>query len=237
MRHSFVLGSVVALFSSAIGVAACSSSTTSPNSNGDSGTDATTGTDATSGTDATTGSDATVGSDATSGSDSTTGTDSGEPTDGPGSTDASNDATSDSSTAEAGDGAIEKDGGGADSSKDAADAGCITLTVLNAPTSTPWCTLTVTPTGGAATTFGTGSKTFCVASGTTVDLSAKAIGGFKLDPDGTWHDTTGTAAVSGTAATNSVTVTSEHTCVWACCPSTTDTTDCMLTPADPCSAL
>jgi hypothetical protein len=93
-----------------------------------------------------------------------------------------------------------------------AEAGCTgtELTVINAPSSTPWCTVTV----GSNTPFTGGSQTFCLPSGTSVDLSATANPGFVLAATN-WHDQTGTETVPGTTTD---TPTGAKACVWVCCP-------------------
>jgi hypothetical protein len=90
------------------------------------------------------------------------------------------------------------------------DAGCITLTVHNYKS---WCSVTVN--GGTASKDAT--QTVCVASGTSVDLTAEpASTKFELGTD-PWHDTTTADEAKGTAT---ITVTKTDDCVWVCCPFT-----------------
>jgi hypothetical protein len=90
------------------------------------------------------------------------------------------------------------------------DAGCIDLKVINYK---KWCSVTVN--GGTASTDET--QTACVASGTSVDLTAApASTKFELGTD-PWHDTTTADEAKGTAT---ITVTKTDDCVWVCCPFT-----------------
>jgi hypothetical protein len=100
-----------------------------------------------------------------------------------------------------------------------AEAGCVSLTVLNYE---EWCAVTVN--GGAA--FEGDAETLCVPAGVE-QLAATALPDFELGP-APWHDTAGdkgqgdpgTVTGSGQSAVDSTTVVvgDAATCVWVCCP-------------------
>lgn len=115
---------------------------------------------------------------------------------------------------------------------DDGEAGCVTLTVIDAPASHPACNISVA--GGASLDA---TQTICVAPGTTVSLTAEPYGAsWILGPD-PWHDTSGDTGsgdpgtVMGGVSATTVVVTSTKTCVWACCPFENGT-ECPTT--DPC---
>src|SRR5579871_6704259 len=83
----------------------------------------------------------------------------------------------------------------------------VALTVINAPTATPWCTVTV----GSGSASAASSQTVCVAEG-TVDLKATANSGFILGKD-PWHNVT---TQNGGSAT--LKVSGSSACAWVCCP-------------------
>ncbi len=95
-----------------------------------------------------------------------------------------------------------------------------TLTVKNAPTSTPWCSVSVA--GQAASS--TGVQTMTIASSGPITLVATPLTGFELSTN-MWHHTDGdtgsgeAGTVSGSMSTATVTVTTGVSkCVWVCCP-------------------
>jgi hypothetical protein len=157
--------------------------------------------------------------DSGSSSSSGGGSDSGSHDSGSGGTiDASGDAAHDAGTVEAAGGCS-----GATPYK---------LTVINALN---WCNVSVNGSG-----FATGNPApICVGAG-TVDVKATAQNTFKLGP---WFHTTGdtgsgdkgTISDAGVpTSSTTVTVTNADKCVWICCPSIANPTDCPTGAMDQC---
>jgi len=95
------------------------------------------------------------------------------------------------------------------------------LTVKNAPTATPWCSITVN--GGAASTAAMQTVNI-TADGMITLTAAPESASFQLG-SGMWHHTTGDTGsgedgtVVGTTSTAMVAVTTTaDKCVWVCCP-------------------
>jgi hypothetical protein len=94
------------------------------------------------------------------------------------------------------------------------------LTVKNAPTATPWCSVSVN--GGTAS--GVGVQTIPITAAGQISLVASAETGFVL-ANNMWHHTDGdtgggeAGTVSGAKSSTTVTVTATASkCVWVCCP-------------------
>jgi hypothetical protein len=111
----------------------------------------------------------------------------------------------------------------------------VLLTVKDAPTATPWCSVTIGT--GAASTAGVVTAPITASGPITLKVSPQA--GFKLDT-GMWHDTDGdtgsgdSGTVAGTTSTTTVTVTAGTAkCVWVCCPGTSGTPACPTTQQCP----
>jgi hypothetical protein len=109
------------------------------------------------------------------------------------------------------------------------------LTVKNAPTATPWCSITI----GSGTAFTTASMSVPITATGPITLKASPQPGFKLDT-GMWHHTTGdtgtgdSGTVAGTTSTTTVMVTmGTAKCVWVCCPGSTGTPVCPTTDQCP----
>ncbi len=105
-----------------------------------------------------------------------------------------------------------------------APPGTAPLTIKNVIS---WCNVTVN--GGAGSTSSSISANLAPGA---VTLTATPIPGFELGPT-PWHfvdgDPTGTGVqgtVSGTTSTAMVTMGTTAKCVWVCCRSTADPTDC-----------
>ncbi len=105
------------------------------------------------------------------------------------------------------------------------------LTVKNAPTATPWCSITIN--GGAASTAGI--QTMPITASATITLTAAPESAtFELATD-MWHHTNGdtgsgdSGTVSGMTSTAMVTVTAgQSKCVWVCCPFASNGSGCAL---------
>jgi hypothetical protein len=118
------------------------------------------------------------------------------------------------------------DGGREAGMEAGSDSGCtgatpVSLTVINAPEATPWCSISI----AGATASSNGRQTMCVAAGPVTLVASPVNATFIL---GLWHGTVGdtgagnagTVTGTGTTAksTTSVDVTSGSACVWVCCP-------------------
>jgi len=95
------------------------------------------------------------------------------------------------------------------------------LTVKNAPTATPWCSITIA--GGAASSAAV--QTHAITSSGPITLTATPISSTFALGSGMWHHTDGDtgSGEDGTVATNTSTATVTVTagankCVWVCCP-------------------
>ncbi|MGE5186846.1 MAG: hypothetical protein ACM31C_32555 [Acidobacteriota bacterium] len=111
------------------------------------------------------------------------------------------------------------------------DAASPMLTVKNAPTLTPWCSITVN--GGTASTAAIQTMPI-TASGTITLTAAPESTTFELAAN-MWHHTDGdtgngdSGSVTGMTSTAMVTVTAgQSKCVWVCCPFATNGTGCAL---------
>ncbi len=121
--------------------------------------------------------------------------------------------------------------------KDAPGSGSgAVLTVKNAPTATPWCSITIN--GGTASSAGT--QTAPITTTGPITLTATPISsGFELSST-MWHHTTGDtgAGEAGTVSNNVSTATVMVTagtakCVWVCCPFSPSGTGCPTTDQCP----
>jgi autotransporter translocation and assembly factor TamB len=105
------------------------------------------------------------------------------------------------------------------------------LTVKDAPTGTPWCSVTI----GTNAASGAGVLTMPITASGPITLKVSANTGFKLDAN-MWHHTDGdtgtgdTGTVAGSVSTATVTVSATaNKCVWVCCPGTSGTPACPTT--------
>lgn len=109
------------------------------------------------------------------------------------------------------------------------------LTVKDAPTSTPWCQVTI----GSNAASGLGVVTAPITASGPITLTVSPNTGFKLDTN-MWHHTDGdtgsgdSGTVSGTTSTTTVTVTAgQAKCVWVCCPGSSGVPACPTTDQCP----
>lgn len=111
----------------------------------------------------------------------------------------------------------------------------VLLTVKDAPTGTPWCSVTI----GSQAASTAGVVTAPITASGPITLKVSPNSGFKLDTN-MWHHTDGdtgtgdTGTVSGTTSTTTVTVTAGTAkCVWVCCPGSTGSPACPTTDQCP----
>jgi hypothetical protein len=109
------------------------------------------------------------------------------------------------------------------------------LTVKDAPTATPWCSVTI----GTGTASLAGVQMVPITASGPITLKVSANSGFKLDTN-MWHHTDGdsgtgdSGTVSGSTSTATVTVTAGTAkCVWVCCPGTSGSPACPTTDQCP----
>jgi hypothetical protein len=107
----------------------------------------------------------------------------------------------------------------------------VLLTVKDAPTATPWCSVTI----GSQAASTSGIVTAPITASGPITLKVSPNAGFKLDTH-MWHGTDGdtgsgdTGTVAGSVSTATVTVTAGTAkCVWVCCPGSTGTPACPTT--------